>query len=194
MSSSRSPAKKSSVLNPEKLAAFEEIAKRLMSTQTPAADKPPAEKPAASGKVTASGKLRRSKSSPPKPAKAVVREASLEAGPSRLPNLNLSSDEGEFLDDDPVESVGFVSNFTDKEDEPSEERLGISASAFQGRWFTDKQGCTVGRHKGRLRLQLAKFFRLRLQLVIFFRLRLRLRLHPKIPDSGRLRLRLRLLA
>lgn len=37
-----------------------------------------------------------------------------------------------------METVRFVSDFTDEEDEPSEKRLGISASAFRGSLFTDK--------------------------------------------------------
>ena len=134
--------KKSSSISPEMLLAFEEIAKKLMSSKNPNSSEK-TEKPPTS-RTSAPEKSHRSKGSSPRPVKAAARDASPEAGPSGLPNLNLdvSSDEGEFFgdddDDDPVDSVGFVSDFTDEEDDPSEERLGVSASAFRGRWFTDK--------------------------------------------------------
>ena len=51
-----------------------------------------------------------------------------------MPYLNLSSNKGVFFDDKDEASVGFVTDLTDEEDEPSEERLGVSASAFQGSW------------------------------------------------------------
>ena len=42
-----------------------------------------------------------------------------------MPYLNLSSDKGGFFDNKDEASVPFVTDLTDGEDEPSEERLGV---------------------------------------------------------------------
>ena len=64
------------------------------------------------------------------------------AGPSGLPNLNLTSDEGEFLGEEEPELSGFDSNSYDPDDQgrpiPSDECLGVSSLAYRGLWTVDR--------------------------------------------------------